>query len=73
METITIKVDREVAQLYQNADFNKQEKLNNLIKLFLKPELAGKSLSQVMKEIANQADKKGLTPEILEQILNEEE
>lgn len=73
METITIKVDQEVAQLYQEADLNKQEKLNNLIKLFFKPELTEKSLSQVMKEIADQAEKKGLTPEILEEILNEEE
>lgn len=73
METITIKVDQEVAQLYQEADLNKQEKLNNLIKLFFKPELTEKSLSQVMKEIADQAEKRGLTPEILEEILNEEE
>jgi len=73
METITIKVDQEVAQLYQEADLNKQEKLNNLIKLFFKPELAQKSLSQVMKEIADQAEKRGLTPEILAEILNEEE
>ncbi|WP_017295746.1 hypothetical protein [Geminocystis herdmanii] len=73
MATITIKVDQEVAQLYQEADINKQEKLKNLIKLFLKPELAEKSLSQVMKEIADQAEKRGLTPEILEEILNEEE
>jgi hypothetical protein len=73
METITIKVDQEIAQLYQKADLNKQEKLNNLIKLFFKPELTEKSLSQVMEEIADQAEKKGLTPEILEAILNEEE
>jgi len=73
METITIKVDQEVAQLYQSADLNQQEKLNNLIKLFFKPELTEKSLSQVMKEIADQAEKRGLTPEILEEILNEEE
>jgi hypothetical protein len=73
MATITIKVDQEVAKLYQEADLNKQEKLKNLIKLFLKPDLAEKSLSQVMKEIADQAEKRGLTPEILEEILNEEE
>ncbi len=73
METITIKVDKEVAQLYQKADLNKQEKLNNLIELFFQPELTEKSLSQVMEEIADDAEKKGLTPEILETILNEEE
>lgn len=73
METITIQVDNEVAKLYQSAEIQKQEKLSNLIKLFFQPELANKSLSQVMAEIADQAEKRSLTPEILEDILNEEE
>jgi hypothetical protein len=73
METITIQVDNEVAKLYQSAKIEEQKKVSNLIKLFFQPELAKKSLSQVMAEIADQAEKKGLTPEILEEILNEEE
>ncbi|MEA5512101.1 hypothetical protein VB715_20205 [Crocosphaera sp. UHCC 0190] len=73
METITIKVDQEVAKAYRESDSKKQEKINAIIKLFLQPEFANKSLSDVMAEIADKAQKRGLTPEILEDILNDEE
>jgi ubiquinone biosynthesis protein COQ9 len=73
METITIKVDQELAKAYQEADQKKQEKVNSILKLFFDPEFTEKSLSQVMAEIAEQAEKRGLTQAILEEILNEEE
>ncbi|CCQ59691.1 hypothetical protein [Crocosphaera watsonii] len=73
METITIEVDKEVAKAYRESDLNKQEKVNTIIKLFFQPEFAYKSLSEVMADIANKAEQRGLTPEILEDILNDEE
>lgn len=73
METITIKVDQEVAKAYRESDSKKQEKISVIIKLFLQPEFANKSLSDVMADIADKAQKRGLTPEILEDILNDEE
>lgn len=73
MENITIKVDEKVAQAYRESDSQKQEKINTIIKLFLTPEFADQSLSKVMEEIADKAAKRGLTPEILEDILNDEE
>ncbi len=73
MEAITINVDNEVAQAYREAEFNKQQKLGMMIKLFFQPDLARKTLSDVMEEIADKAKKRGLTPEILQSILEEED
>jgi hypothetical protein len=73
MEAITINVDNEVAQAYREAEFNKQQKLGMMIKLFFQPDLSRKTLSEVMEEIADKAEKRGLTPEILQSILEEED
>lgn len=73
MEAITINVDHEVAQAYREAEFNQQQKLRMIIKLFFQPDLAKKTLSEVMEEIADKAAKRGLTPEILQSILEEDE
>ena len=73
MEAITINVDNEVAQAYRKAEFNNQQKLGMMIKLFFQPDLARKTLSEVMEEIADKAEKRGLTPEILQSILEEED
>jgi hypothetical protein len=73
METITINVDNEVAKAYREAEVNKQQKLSVIIKLFFQPDLANKTLSQVMEEIADKAEKRGLTSEILQAILDDEE
>ena len=72
METINIKVDEEVAKAYRKCDDNKQKQISTIIKLFLNQEFSQKSLSEVMEEIADKAEKRGLTPEILEDILNDE-
>ena len=73
MEAITINVDNEVAQAYREAEFNKQQKLGMMIKLFFQPDLARKTLSEVMEETANKAEKRGLTSEILQSILEDDE
>jgi hypothetical protein len=73
METITLQVEQEIAQAYRDSDRQKQEKINSIIKLFLTPEFTEKSLSEVMEKIADQAEKRGLTPELLEEILNDEQ
>ena len=72
MEAITISVDNEVAQAYREAEFNKQQKLGMMIKLFFQPDLARKTLSEAMEEIADKAEKRGLTPEILQSILEDD-
>ncbi|MDJ0601258.1 MAG: hypothetical protein QNJ37_20740 [Crocosphaera sp.] len=70
METINIKVSEEIAQAYRESDSKKQEQISTIIKLFLNKEFSQKSLSEVMEEIADKAEKRGLTPKILEDILN---
>lgn len=70
MEIITIQVDAETAKAYRAAAPEKQEKISTMLKVFLQADLTDKSLSQVMAEIADKAEKRGLTPEILESILN---
>ncbi|WP_222620703.1 hypothetical protein [Sphaerospermopsis sp. LEGE 00249] len=73
METITINVEHEVAKAYREAEVNKQQKLSLIVKLFFQPDFANKTLSQVMEEIADKAEKRGLTPEILQAILDDED
>jgi len=73
METITIQVDKKIAELYQESDSNKKDKLTTIITLFLTSELEQKKLSEVMAEIADKAEQRGLTPEILDSILQDDE
>ncbi|AIE76133.1 hypothetical protein [Synechocystis sp. PCC 6714] len=72
METITIPVSPEVAQAYQQANPEQQRALQTMLKLFLDANFMEKSLSQVMEDIATKAEQRGLTPEILEAILNDD-
>jgi hypothetical protein len=73
-ETITINVTPETAKFYKSADAEKRRKLDLLISYQLsgmnKP-ASLEELESVMDELGKQAEKNGLTPEILEEILNE--
>jgi hypothetical protein len=65
METITIDVPSDVAIADQNLTPNEQEKINN-------KESALSRLWQTMDDIAEKAVERGLTPEILETLLQDE-
>jgi hypothetical protein len=73
METITIKVDQELAKAYQEADRKKQENVNLVCQLILKEILQPSNFNQLVKEIREEASANGLTQEILEQLLLEDE
>ncbi|MEB3120879.1 MAG: hypothetical protein VKL41_06615 [Snowella sp.] len=62
METITIDVPADVTIADQNSTPNEQEKINN-------KESALNRLWQTMDDIAEKAAERGLTPEILETLL----
>ncbi|PZV26667.1 MAG: hypothetical protein DCF12_08595 [Snowella sp.] len=62
METITIDVPSDVVIADQNSTPNEQEKINN-------KESALNRLWQTMDDIAEKAAERGLTPEILETLL----
>ena len=72
-EEITVKVSSKAAQAYQQAIAKQKEKLNTLVSLFLEQEITEDidSLGTLMDEISERAVSRGLTPEILESILNE--
>ncbi|MCE2439163.1 MAG: hypothetical protein J4F39_07035 [Candidatus Latescibacteria bacterium] len=75
METrvIRIRVSTEAAQTYETANEVEQRKLNALLSLKLSEVgRAKKPLEVVMSEISCKARERGMTPEILESILNEQ-
>lgn len=72
-ETISIQVEPDIANAYNSASQEDQKKIQILMGLWLRelstqPEM---SLTEVMDMISERAQSRGLTPEILESILNE--
>jgi hypothetical protein len=77
-EEITIKVPSEVAEAYRNATEEEREQIETRIAVLLKSSMTSKQeaiakLRQTMDEIGKRAVERGLTPEILESILNDDE
>lgn len=72
-EEIIIKVSPNIAQAYQKATEQKKASLSTLISIFLREEGENNIdfLGKLMDDISDQAIARGLTPEILETILNE--
>ena len=72
-DRITVSVDSDVARAYRSASDSERRKLDLLINLHLRDVTAsGKSLRRTMSEISRKAQRRGLTPEILQSILDEE-
>jgi hypothetical protein len=73
-ESITINVDPEAAQIYKSASADVRLKLELLISLQLRSftHQPARSLTEVMDEIGRKAAERGMTPEILEEILRDE-
>ncbi|NES63854.1 MAG: hypothetical protein F6K24_00385 [Okeania sp. SIO2D1] len=72
MENITIQVDPETAKAYREAEAEKQQKIQFFLNLMLKKAISQKPLLDIMEEASQQAIANGMTPEILESILNDE-
>jgi len=75
METkaITIRVSPEAASAYETAPAEQQRKLDALLSLKLSEVMRAKRpLEVIMNEMSCKAQERGLTPEILESILNEQ-
>ena len=72
-EQITVSVDPDVAKLYRSASDNERRKLDMLVNLRLRDATeSGKSLRDTMLEVSRNAQRRGLTPEILQSILADE-
>ena len=72
---ITIEVDEEVARLYAEASSHDRMRIQMLLNLRLMDFLnkPPRPLLEVIEEISANAASRGLTPEILESILRDEE
>ena len=72
MQTISIQVSPTVAKAYRNASAQERKKMELLLSLrLLEVTRARKPLEDVMREISRSAQKRGLTPEILDELLKD--
>jgi hypothetical protein len=71
MEEITIRVDPKAAQAYRAATESERLKLDVLLSLRLHDAMTPDgSLKDLMRDISRKAQERGLTPEVLESILD---
>jgi hypothetical protein len=72
--TISLEVDPETARAFAAATPEERGKLQLLLRLRLRELTTGPSrpLKQIMDEIGREAEARGLTPEILESLMNGE-
>lgn len=72
LANVTIPLDQQTAQIYTNASIENKKKLRLLLELWLREFAAApRSLDAIMDQISERARARGLTPEILEALLNE--
>ncbi len=71
MTTISVRLDADTARIYTSAPPEDQKKLRLLLSLWLREyAIAPTPLKQVMDQIGEKAQARGLTPEILESLLH---
>lgn len=67
LATIQLEVDEKRAQLYKKAGEEEREKIRFLLRLWMREfEESAFSLTDLMDDISEKAQSRGLTPEILE-------
>ena len=72
LQAITIPVDLDIQQAFEQASEEELQELQVLVSLFFKEGWAKKNIVEVMQEIGSRAQGRGLTPEILDEILQDE-
>jgi hypothetical protein len=69
---ITINVNVEAARIFETVSVEQQHKLEALLSLkLIQATSTEKTLDDIMGEISDKAEARGLTPEILESLLHE--
>jgi hypothetical protein len=72
-QEITIRVDPDAASAYLTASEEDRRKFDLLLSLRLQDVTQpGESLEEIMRDISRRAQERGLTPELLESLLNDE-
>lgn len=69
MAIISLQVDETVKTAFESATPETREQIASMIGLFLRNNLQSKTLTEVMAEISDRAIERGMTPEILQEIL----
>jgi len=74
LKTITLPVDADLARLYEQASPETRLKLRTLFEVLAGVMISPESmpLNKLMDEISDRARERGLTPEILDDILNDQ-
>ena len=71
MVTVNIPLDSETAEIYKKAPQADKKKMQLLLSLWLREfEKPSITLEKLMDDISRKAQERGLTPEILQSILN---
>ncbi len=74
MEIITLRVDSRTAQAFQMATDEERRKVEALVSLRLLEVVQSRTtLEAVMRRMSRQAQARGLTPELLQDMLNDPE
>ncbi len=72
-KTIQIRVNSEVARMFETASEERRRQLEALISLKLSDVVRNRgTLEEVMSEMSQKAQARGLTPEILESLLHDD-
>ena len=72
-DRITVSVDADVADAYRAVSDRDRRKLDLLVNLCLREATHSEgTLREIMRDISQSAQRRGLTPESLQSILNEE-
>ena len=71
METIALQVDADLAKTFQDANPAQQRKVQALMNTWLKQAMIITQLQTTLDNLSDEAETNGLTPEILESILND--
>jgi len=71
MENITIQIDPKIAEKFESSSPQQQEQIQKLVNYWIKKAIETNQLQTIMDKMSDEAIKNGLTPEILESLLNE--
>ncbi len=72
LKQITLQDEAPIADAYQNATPEHRQALQSMVSIFLQCISYPTPLQNVVQEIRLEAQQKGLTPEILEEILKDD-
>ncbi|NET73226.1 MAG: hypothetical protein F6K62_20510 [Sphaerospermopsis sp. SIO1G2] len=73
--TIQVQLDQQIAQKYNVIPQEKRKTLDQLIQYLVQDfaDSSPESLLELMRDMSQEAEANGLTPALLEQLLNEED